>query len=588
MNNVKPPWKLILLTGMLCLSMAFAQPGLSELDEQIEQCQSLEDDHPERAISLAEQWLNTISQISDPVSYGRFLSCQGWAYAVLEQGDMAKAVAYQLERLSARLNDSKASVNLLRRAGSIFHRTGNRIGAADNYQAALEKAHQLSLNDEKIPLLVNLGVLNSEIREHDSAIGHYYAALRLMDQLDDFRYHAPVLFNLAVTLSGQKRFKEALEIYHQAEALITEQWPQQRIGQVYMGLATAYGALGQLTQAGEYISKTHDTLPVDNQQTVFAYTVKVFQALVSSRQGVTDGLSELADEAAAFYLRPENEAALTTADSPLNTLSDLYESLNMPQQALDVSKVAQRLEKRFQDSFNKRVMAQMQARLRDIEQQNELAELKTRNTQTEMALAESAHKRSLILLLAIALGLVLVVSWLWHLRSKRQLVRQSMLDTLTRMSNRRGMMSWLKIQHMPKEPQKRMLWLIDIDHFKTINDEYGHEAGDTTLVQVANCLAGLLNDQRFLARWAGEEFLLVTQDISRSDAGGFADLLLEQVSAMQVRHGLQRFNVTVSVGVSIIKDDSMVMWNRALSQADKALFVAKDRGKNCMSMATDF
>ncbi|WP_198538063.1 GGDEF domain-containing protein [Marinicella sediminis] len=568
--------------------MAFAQPGLSELDEQIEQCQSLEDDHPERAISLAEQWLNTISQISDPVSYGRFLSCQGWAYAVLEQGDMAKAVAYQLERLSARLNDSKASVNLLRRAGSIFHRTGNRIGAADNYQAALEKAHQLSLNDEKIPLLVNLGVLNSEIREHDSAIGHYYAALRLMDQLDDFRYHAPVLFNLAVTLSGQKRFKEALEIYHQAEALITEQWPQQRIGQVYMGLATAYGALGQLTQAGEYISKTHDTLPVDNQQTVFAYTVKVFQALVSSRQGVTDGLSELADEAAAFYLRPENEAALTTADSPLNTLSDLYESLNMPQQALDVSKVAQRLEKRFQDSFNKRVMAQMQARLRDIEQQNELAELKTRNTQTEMALAESAHKRSLILLLAIALGLVLVVSWLWHLRSKRQLVRQSMLDTLTRMSNRRGMMSWLKIQHMPKEPQKRMLWLIDIDHFKTINDEYGHEAGDTTLVQVANCLAGLLNDQRFLARWAGEEFLLVTQDISRSDAGGFADLLLEQVSAMQVRHGLQRFNVTVSVGVSIIKDDSMVMWNRALSQADKALFVAKDRGKNCMSMATDF
>jgi diguanylate cyclase (GGDEF)-like protein len=163
-----------------------------------------------------------------------------------------------------------------------------------------------------------------------------------------------------------------------------------------------------------------------------------------------------------------------------------------------------------------------------------------------------------------------------------------MLDSLTRMANRRGMMHWLDQQLFPGDPGKRYLWLIDIDHFKNINDEHGHEAGDTTLVQVANCLAGQLSDQRFLARWGGEEFLLVTQDINEQDLGQFADQLMEQVRNLKIRHGLQSFQVTVSIGISHIKDGTPVMWSRALSQADKALFVAKDRGRDGVSKATDF
>ena len=588
MKNLTYPPILMFLGCLLYSFGSAAQPGLEDLERQIEQCQSLEDDQPEQAISLASEWLATINSQSDPVSFGRFLSCQGWAYAVLDQVDAAKTAALALERLASGLNASKASVNLLRRAGSIFHRTGNRMGAADNYQAALEQAQQMQLDDEKIPLLVNLGVLNSEIREHERAIDNYYAALALMEQLDDFRYHAPVLYNLAVTLSGQKRFREALDTYLQVEAQINEQWPDQRVGQVYFGIATAYGALRQLAESTEYTNKTMQVLKLDEEESVFAHTVKVFQALLKTRQGETEGLQTVADAAADYYLRPEHDAALTMADNPLNTLSDLYEGLGMPQQALEMNKAAQRFERQFQDSFNKRVMAQMQARLSDIEQQNQLAELKTRNTQNELALAESAHTRTMILLVAIGLGLVLLVSWLWHIRSKRQLVQLSMLDSLTRMANRRGMMHWLDEQTYPREPGKRFLWLIDIDHFKAINDEHGHEAGDTTLVQVANCLAAQLSDQRFLARWGGEEFLLVTQDISEEDVGDYAEQILAQVRTLKIRHGLQSFQVTVSIGVSVIRDDTPVMWSRALSQADKALFVAKDRGRDGVSRATDF
>jgi diguanylate cyclase (GGDEF)-like protein len=578
----------LILLAMLSCSVIQAQTGLPALDEVVEECQSLEDDQPEQAINMADDWLTQINRQVNPVAYGRMLSCKGWAHAVLDEEEPAKSAAYELENLAENLNESRSQVNLLRRAGSIFHRTGNRIGAADNYQAALETAQQLGLNQEKIPLLVNLGVLNSEIREHSRAIDNYYRALDLMKRLNDFRYHAPVLFNLAVTLSGQKRYKEALEIYHQAEALINEQWPKQRAGQVYFGIGTAYGALGQLTESGKYVAKTHELLALEDEQTLFAWTVKVYQALIQSRQGQTTGLRELADEAADFYLRPENEAALVTADNPLNTLSDLYESLGLAEQALAMNKQAQRLEKQFQDSFNKRVMSQMQARLSDIEQQNELAELKSRNSRTELALAETAHNRSLLTLLAMALGLVLVVSWLWHLRSKKQLLAMSMKDTLTGLANRRGMMNWVNDQKLPDQPEQRLLWLIDIDLFRDINDEYGHEAGDTALVEVANCLSAELNDQRHLARWGGEEFLLVTQDISHQGIGDFAEHLRGQINSLTIKHGLNHFNVTVSMGVSSITDESNMMWSRALSKADKALYVAKDRGRNNLSVATDF
>jgi diguanylate cyclase (GGDEF)-like protein len=81
---------------------------------------------------------------------------------------------------------------------------------------------------------------------------------------------------------------------------------------------------------------------------------------------------------------------------------------------------------------------------------------------------------------------------------------------------------------------------------------------------------------------------LLTQDISRSDVVVLAEDILSSIRQLVITYGLTKLKVTVSIGVSAVKDESAHMWSRALSQADKALFVAKDRGMDCMVMATDF
>ena len=163
-----------------------------------------------------------------------------------------------------------------------------------------------------------------------------------------------------------------------------------------------------------------------------------------------------------------------------------------------------------------------------------------------------------------------------------------MFDTLTQINTRRGVVEWYRQNKTLNPRQDTFLWLLDLDNFRKINDQYGHEVGDTALHEVAQSLQSYTNINRCIGRWSGEEFILLTQDISRADVVSLSSQILTDIRALTITHGLTQFKVTVSIGVSLVKDESPHMWSRALSQADKALFVAKDRGMDCMVMATDF
>lgn len=558
----------------------------TSITEQIKRCQSIEDDQPKQAISLAQKLLKQLDSKEYAIYYGQAMGCLGWSYAVTDQVAEAREVAYNLELLADDLLASAESVNLLRRSGSIFHRIGDRISAAENYQAAMSDAQELDFTAEKIPLLVNLGVLNAELREHDKAIENYYMALDLMQQTNDFKYHAPVLFNLAVTLNGSERYEESIKAYHQAEQLVNENWPKQRIAQVYYGLGVSYSGRSQFQQAKQYLEQTIALIEPENQETIFAYGAQVILAWVKVQLGDSEGALALADQAANFYDNPEIEASLVSADNPLNTLAQLYEALDQPQKALQYYKASRVIDQKFQDSFNKAYMAQIQAKLSDSKQRAELALLKNENSLNQLALDRTVHQRTLMVLALSFLLLVVLGIWIWQQHAKRQLVKLSTRDPLTGLLNRRGVVYWHQ-QNVFHE-DTRLLWLVDLDQFKKINDDLGHEAGDQTLMAIGRSLKQLLNPQRCIGRWSGEEYIIITEDVSRSQINEFGDEILQKVNETHIEIGLNQIKVTASIGVSLIKGESTHMWNRALSQADKALYVAKDRGKNGMSIATDF
>jgi diguanylate cyclase (GGDEF)-like protein len=157
------------------------------------------------------------------------------------------------------------------------------------------------------------------------------------------------------------------------------------------------------------------------------------------------------------------------------------------------------------------------------------------------------------------------------------------LDHLTGLANRRRFRAALKreCERWRRYGSPCSLLLIDIDHLKKINDQFGHPAGDAVIRQIAQTLKEVSRDNDTPARMGGEEFALLLASINSEKAAAVADRLRDVLSRRQVE-GVG--NVTVSIGVASCPDSAHS--ERALySAGDGALYVAKNAGRNRISVA---
>jgi diguanylate cyclase (GGDEF)-like protein len=159
-------------------------------------------------------------------------------------------------------------------------------------------------------------------------------------------------------------------------------------------------------------------------------------------------------------------------------------------------------------------------------------------------------------------------------RRIRELEAQVEQDPLTGLLNRRGAERRLSeaTSYAARAKTTLAVALLDVDHFKQVNDTCGHDVGDDTLRQVGQTIRHIIRQHDAAARWGGEEFLLILPNLSK----GAAVALAERLRSFIERH----LNVTVSIGVSMVLYDD---WKLAVCRADAALYAAKDNGRNCVS-----
>ncbi len=123
------------------------------------------------------------------------------------------------------------------------------------------------------------------------------------------------------------------------------------------------------------------------------------------------------------------------------------------------------------------------------------------------------------------------------------------------------------------------LLFIDLDQFKYVNDTVGHGAGDRMLVQVAKGLAHRIREHDVVARFGGDEFIVLARDVDQSGAIGIARGILKLLQGMRFVEGEHSFNIHCSVGITMISSDRYTV-DELVSQADMACFEAKSRGRN--------
>ena len=128
------------------------------------------------------------------------------------------------------------------------------------------------------------------------------------------------------------------------------------------------------------------------------------------------------------------------------------------------------------------------------------------------------------------------------------------------------------------------LVMIDVDHFKSINDNYGHATGDHVLTNVGHILGDSLRDSDILARIGGEEFVLLLPDTPKSNAEHVAERMRAQLASTTIKHEAQELNITASFGVAAIceEDDTL---EQMLGRADVAMYEAKNNGRNQVKTA---
>ena len=170
------------------------------------------------------------------------------------------------------------------------------------------------------------------------------------------------------------------------------------------------------------------------------------------------------------------------------------------------------------------------------------------------------------------------------LEDKNELTRMALTDNLTGLSNRTHMNQILhkEFSRFERHNQRFGIIMLDIDHFKLINDKFGHDAGDEVLKTLAATFDKAIRSSDFVARWGGEEFLICCTTIEEEDLLPIAETIRQLVATTNFNHKGQ---ITASLGcAAIVKGESI---GDLIKRADVALYEAKNNGRN-RSMVSEF
>ena len=172
-------------------------------------------------------------------------------------------------------------------------------------------------------------------------------------------------------------------------------------------------------------------------------------------------------------------------------------------------------------------------------------------------------------------------------RANRELAQLSNTDALTGIANRRR---FNEVLHLELARAQRLgeclaLIMLDVDHFKAYNDQYGHQAGDNCLLRVATVLANSARRPTdLIARYGGEEFALIVSHSNLEDTLTLAEILRRKVEQLSIPHAHNPSGVvTISLGVAASCSTRELTGEELLSLADQALYRAKGAGRNCVS-----
>lgn len=167
-------------------------------------------------------------------------------------------------------------------------------------------------------------------------------------------------------------------------------------------------------------------------------------------------------------------------------------------------------------------------------------------------------------------------------QSNEVLQKLAYYDELTGVLNRRaGAASFMvEMERCVRGDQNLSVAMVDIDHFKKVNDTYGHQAGDVVLKEFASTLRKTIRPYDIICRYGGEEFMLIAEVNNEAEAQHLFERVRQNVSELVIQLDKTTINITASFGVYVVTPSTQLTLHEMIKHADKALYQAKGEGRN--------
>ena len=578
-----------LLSGLLGLALVFAfsvacagdapTAPVADRASQVGQCLKLRRDEPARAVVLASALLQAKDlNVEDEL---KTLSCLGVAAGLSGEPERAIGAA---ERMEQRVDETPGLAPALRmraysQIGSIYQGAGHIRAAEAAYLRAYDVSSRLDERDAGLvqaATLNNIGLIHADYLASPEVADRYYlkalaaaASVGLEDPL--------IVHNHALNLVALERDADAMETIDAGEAMAQRQQAHTVVHRLRSERAGLWIRQGQLERARPVLAAAIREQAKNRDLPGQAGSLAKLSVL---QRKAGERMQALETARAAWALVDDQPQPQKQREVLLAWMA-AHAALGQAEQALAVGARLHGLEMEALRHQRLELLADLQARSesaqaqRELEQMRHQAQIRVLNDEKSALLRRAGVTLMTLLVLAgVGFGLL-------QRRKNRQLRKVSATDPLTGLRNRRAATESLKAMSLqrPAAGTRHVLFLIDIDHFKQVNDGHGHHAGDQVLVALSRQLRELGRADDVIARWGGEEFLMACADLTEAQACTVAARVQETLCDVHELAPGQRWPLTVSLGFAPFPffDNTTGGWDYALRMADRALYAAKDR-----------
>ena len=512
----------------------------------------------------------------------------------------------------------KARLNL--ELGIIQQEQGEIETALEPLKQALSYFRENNMANEMSLSLLRIGEIYSLLNQTALAHTYYQDAFDSIESTGTFRLLGTIKARMGALTLKSGNVEQAIETIKEGLSLLLSSDDVGAIAQAKMLMGKALVENGDITQGRDLLKEAMQ----------FANSTGQAKLMKEGRLALSQAyMKEQSFELALAEARKGTIDARKTRDirgqlSFLSIQLSAFVSLGEFKKALDIQSVIQQLREMLLDSENKSAIEGLQAEIELVRQSRTLEKLEE-SKQLVLAQAERENLQT-TLFWSVSLAALLLAFLVWSRYKQRQQtiilrreVRQqtltlqeknqelerayktleevSLRDPLTGLYNRhylesqlpgeirRSQFSAKQNTHANKAKQDLLCLLIDIDHFKRINDDYGHIAGDKVLSAFASVLKEVFRQTDLIIRWGGEEFLVVCRQSNREELPELAERCREMVARTPFDIGMEEsINITCSIGFSLLppdeEDDFDAAWKRTFAVVDYALYATKLSGRN--------